>query len=83
MIRRTELPFEWECFYHFEDLVYCVARAWEALLLLYIVCFLFFVAIAACMIVLRRKQRKRRDERTRTLASQSIGPYAMRIPDIP
>ena len=83
LIRRPELPFEWECFYHVDDFAYCVRNLWEAWLVIWLVFLLVFLLVATLVVIMRRRRRKREIAEARRMAREETAPSSLRIPDIP
>jgi hypothetical protein len=55
--------FDWECFYHVDDFVFCLSRVWLIILAIYLTSAILFGLIAGTIIFLRRRQREKYQER--------------------
>ncbi len=52
--------FQWECFHHVDDFVYCLSQTWLILLAIYLTSAVIFGLFAVAVVHLRRRRRRER-----------------------
>lgn len=65
LLSDQEFPpmFDWECFYHVDDFLYCLSRSWITLLLIYLGSIVIFLIFAGIILYLRYRRRTEQEAR--------------------
>lgn len=65
--------FDWECFYHIDDFVYCLSRVWLILLFIYLTNAVLFGLLAFAIYYLRQRLRQKYSDRAAHIRDQYKG----------